>query len=328
MKHVMGRLSWWLALIAAVNAGCQSGGRGFSLTPPHPITREARELKDDYPDPLPLPRELDKRVTKPYIVEPGDVLLVQPSRLDSPVRLPGDQPVLPDGRIQLGVYGMLFVAGKTVEQIENDINAFILPRVKKPAGDNKSDRPANGTDEEERITVRLITRESKVYYVLGEVNAPGSFQHRGRETVLDGIIAAGGLNSNASRLNILLSRPTGPKSCRIVIPICYQDIVQLGDTSTNYQLLPGDRIYVPSRGMIESICPPLAQKCPCCRQHVACPIDECGHHSGIDAVPVQVGAPVAPVGRPVPEPLPPPEPAKGSKGDEKGPDRLPKEPGK
>src|SRR4029453_9400152 len=59
-------------------------------------------------------------------------------------------------------------------------------------------------------TVRLGTRDSKVYYVLGEVNAPGAFPLRGRETVLDGIVAAGGLNSNASRNNIILSRPTHP----------------------------------------------------------------------------------------------------------------------
>src|SRR5207244_3519626 len=83
------------------------------------------------------------------------------------------------------------------------------------------------------------TRVSKVYYVLGEVNAPGSFTLSGRETVLDGILAAGGLNERASRRNIILSRPTHPDSCRVVLPICYYEIVQLGDTSTNYQLAPG-----------------------------------------------------------------------------------------
>ena len=33
---------------------------------------------------------------------------------------------------------------------------------------------------------------------------------------------------------------------RVVVPICHEEIVQWGDTSTNYQLLPGDRIYVPT----------------------------------------------------------------------------------
>ena len=40
-------------------------------------------------------------------------------------------------------------------------------------------------------------------------------------------------------------RPTPPRSCRVVLPICYRQITQLGDTSTNYQIKPGDRIYFP-----------------------------------------------------------------------------------
>ena len=103
------------------------------------------------------------------------------------------------------------------------------------------------------VNVRLIGRNSKVYYVLGQVNAPGSFPLQGRETVLDGLVAAGGLNVRASRSNIILSRPTAPDSCRIVLPVCYRQIVQLGDTTTNYQLQPGDRIYVPGQSVCESI---------------------------------------------------------------------------
>src|SRR5262249_4927085 len=151
---------------------------------------------------------------------PGDVLLVQPVDLDSPVRLPSDQTVLPDGKIDLGRYGRLPVGGKTVEQIEEDVQAAV-----------KAKTPEAGL-----INVRLVGRASKVYYVLGQVNAPGSFPLQGRETVLDGIVAAGGLNIRASRANIILSRPTAPEGCRVVLPVCYRQIVQLGDTTTNYQL--------------------------------------------------------------------------------------------
>jgi protein involved in polysaccharide export with SLBB domain len=64
-------------------------------------------------------------VAGPYTVEPGDVLLVQPANLDSPVRLPGDQAVLPDGTLNLGQFGKLQVAGKTVEEIETAARAQI-----------------------------------------------------------------------------------------------------------------------------------------------------------------------------------------------------------
>jgi hypothetical protein len=75
----------------------------------------------------------------------------------------------------------------------------------------------------------------------------------GRETVLDGLMAAGGLSDSASEGKIILSRPTAPRSCRVVLPICYDHIVQLGDTTTNYQLQPGDRIYVGTRTFCEAV---------------------------------------------------------------------------
>src|SRR5262249_42560961 len=149
-----------------------------------------------------------------YRVEPGDVLLVQPVELSSQLRLPGDQPVLPDGTIRLGALGTLHVMNLTVEQIQQAID------------ERRKEKAV-----EDRIAVRLITRDSKVFYVLGEVNAPGSFQLKGRETVLDALLAAGGLNSNASRKNVILVRPTPPDGCRTVFPVDYTAIVQLGDTT-------------------------------------------------------------------------------------------------
>src|SRR5256884_4203509 len=127
------------------------------------------------------------------------------------------------------------------------------------------------------INVRLVGRNSKVYYVLGQVNAPGSFPLQGRETVLDGIVAAGGLNTRASRSNVILSRPTVPDGCRVVLPVCYRQIVQLGDTTTNYQLQPGDRIYVPAMTFWETLCGKDKDEkkgcSPCDRPQRACPWD-------------------------------------------------------
>jgi polysaccharide export outer membrane protein len=46
--------------------------------------------------------------------------------------------------------------------------------------------------------------------------------------------------------------------------VCWKNIVQLGDTATNYQIAPGDRIYVPSRGGLENLLKKHADKNPCC----------------------------------------------------------------
>jgi hypothetical protein len=118
------------------------------------------------------------------------------------------------------------------------------------------------------INVRLVSRQSKVYYVVGEVNSPGAFQLQGRETVLDAIMQAGGLTDNASPDNAILSRPTRPECPRVVLPVCLRQIVQVGDTTTNYQIAPGDRIFVPSRTLLETIFGARASHSPCKASHV------------------------------------------------------------
>jgi protein involved in polysaccharide export with SLBB domain len=247
--------SFAFALLALAQTGC-SVGQAFGLSSPrYKLITEAEQFRNGAVPPPALNRELAKAPMAEYVVEPGDALLVQPVDFDSPVRLPADQPVLPDGVIELGEYGRPMVAGKTVPVIEAEVRELVKAKEKK-------DVP---------LTVRLIGRQSKVYYVLGEVNSPGSFPLTGRETVLDGLMAAGGLTRSAAEGKIILVRPSHPDGCREVLPVCYPQIVQLGDTATNYQLRPGDRIFVPSLGTLESLFP-SAQKttAPCCKPHTPC----------------------------------------------------------
>jgi protein involved in polysaccharide export with SLBB domain len=265
------------SLVLILLAGCttsRSGERRFTLFPEgHVLSPEAKAVRQPAAV-LALPRELEKQPLPPYRVEPGDGLTIGPVESDSrwpdeelpagkkpppPIHLPANEPVLLDGRINLGRYGHLYVAGKTVEEIEALIRATIQAQIHRDPG---------------FITVRLTTRDSKVYYVLGEVNNPGVFPLKGRETVLDAVMAAGGLNERGSRYNIILSRPTAPDSCRIVLPVCWYNITQVGDTTTNYQIMPGDRIYVPTRTGKEA---KRAAKsgCPGCNPvHQPCPIPE------------------------------------------------------
>jgi protein involved in polysaccharide export with SLBB domain len=266
-----------LGLAGLVPAGCSltPGNRLTFFPEGHPLLDSVKELRRAASEPLPLPRELQKQVLPPYTVEPGDVLLVQPADLESTVRIPGDQPVLPDGTISLGRYGRILVAGKTVDEIEAAVRAAVQAQVKDVGP----------------ITVRVVTRVSKVFYVLGEVNAPGSYPLTGRETVLDAILAAGGLNDRASRRNIILSRPTSPDSCRVVLPICYREIVQLGDTTTNYQIAPGDRIFVPTRTMHEDLHHSRPECPPCGRPQVPCTGCAGEAHGGSET---PAGWPVAP----------------------------------
>jgi polysaccharide export outer membrane protein len=67
---------------------------------------------------------------------------------------------------------------------------------------------------------------------------------RGNETVLDAIGQIQGLQSNSST-RMWIARPghneTGGDQ---ILPVDWLAVTQRGDVSTNYQVLPGDRIYV------------------------------------------------------------------------------------
>lgn len=262
-----------LTVLVLVAAGCSTVGDTLGFGPPaHPLNKQTKEVRDAAPVPAPVPRELALELLPAHVVEPGDTLLVQPVELDAPFRLPPDQPVQPDGTIDLGQFGRPVVAGRTLAQIETVVRDSIKAKAK--------DAPA--------VTVRLLSRPGNVFYVLGEVNAPGAFPISGRDTVLSAITQAGGPTRTASLQNVVMSRPTAPEGCRVVYPVCYDNIVQLGDTTTNYQLRPGDRVYVPSKGTFDG----LFKRCrggACTTPQVPCFGGACA-----PAAPVGVAVPQAP----------------------------------
>ncbi len=245
-------------------------------------------------------KELQLATLDSLAVDVGDTVSVEPVSFDATIRLPGDQTVKPDGRISLGEFGPFFAAGKSVEQLQLEIQSlidssissrleteFALQQQRTEQQDSDELVLDGPTDDEQdkdvlqdqqardraqarqarrafdddretqlrqnRISVRLTNWDSKKIYVLGEVNSPGSFVYQGNETVLDAIIEAGGIGTKANHHAIIVSRPSNCGDCKTVMKVCYDQIVQLGDASTNYQLLPGDRVYVPSLSFMEDL---------------------------------------------------------------------------
>jgi polysaccharide biosynthesis/export protein len=220
-----------------LSCGCSTSS-GFSLWPNQfPLLPQAKQFSNMAPLPTPLPIENCKTVLPAYFIEPGDDLLIEPVDFAADLRLPADQRVLVDGTIDLGEYGRIVVAGMTVEQIEAAIETRIESIV----------------NTRHAINVRLLEANAAQVYVLGEVGSPAAYPLVGRETVLDAILLAGGLTNRASPCDIVLVRPTDPCDCRVVLPVCYRQITQLGDTTTNYQLQPGDRIYVGGRSFCQDL---------------------------------------------------------------------------
>jgi polysaccharide export outer membrane protein len=179
-------------------------------------------------------RELEKTTMPRYVVEPPDELdvTVKPTPLDWPIQT---MVVQQDGFLDLGLYGDVYVVGLTLDQVEQKIAQQLAQE-----SAQRGQRPA----EPYRVSARLAGSQSKFYYVLGTVTTQGKFPIKGNETVLDAILQAG-LKSNSLPEKAYLVRPHPAGGCDQVLRIDWCAIKERGETITNYQLFPGDRVVVP-----------------------------------------------------------------------------------
>jgi len=192
------------------------------------------------------PKELEMVSMPPYVVEPPDELelTVRPGIPDLSLTT---VVVQADGNLDLGYGGDVYVSGLTLAQVEEKVAQHL-----------EAYAAARGTTNRQRIDVsaRLVNgSQSKNYYVLGTVSNQGKFPITGNETVLDGILAAG-LRSNSLPDKAYLVRPRPNGAAHQIYKIDWTAIKERGDTLTNYQLFPGDRIIVPGGkppGLISSL---------------------------------------------------------------------------
>lgn len=222
-------------------------------------TRSSRNGEGSDP-PRQSAREFAKTSMPEYVVEPPDLIRVEVLEALPARPITGERLVRPDGKISLGYYGELYVAGLTATEIKakavTHLRKFLSDealglRVDEEDGSQRKVEPG-ATD---RVFVEVVAYNSKVYYVQGDVPAPGRIVMTGNETVLDALNYAGGLMPTADPANIRLVRPAesiandGDRAA--VLPVDYEAIVKRGDTTTNYQIFAGDRIVVyrdPAKG--------------------------------------------------------------------------------
>jgi polysaccharide export outer membrane protein len=181
------------------------------------------------------PRELHKAPFPPYVIEPPDELEIA-IRPPLPDGAPSTFVVQPDGFVDLGFAGDVFVAGLTLAEAEERI-AMHLAEQKKA---NHNDDARQNSE----VSVRLSNNQSKFYYVLGAVGNQSRFKCTGNETVLDAILQAG-LRSNSLPDKAYVSRPHPAGGPDIILKVDWFGIRDRGDTLTNYQIQPGDRVIVP-----------------------------------------------------------------------------------
>jgi polysaccharide export outer membrane protein len=208
---------------------------GLGLKLPHAAAKRKnrRDIATNNPR---FPRELRMSSHPLYVVEPPDVLYVEVANVpvdpeqDDIAPINGERLVRQDGTISLGFFGQIHVAGLTLQEIEQKIRR----RLDEVSGYTAA-----------MVYVDVASFNSKTYYVLGQVQQIGRLPVTGKETVLDAIVLAGGPTNFANLKDIHIARPNPGGGCDQILWVDYRAITECGDTRTNYQVLPGDRIVVP-----------------------------------------------------------------------------------
>ena len=95
-----------------------------------------------------------------------------------------------------------------------------------------------------RVYVEVSAYNTMAYYVLGDVATPGKLPYTGKETVLDAVNYANGLMPTADPKQISLVRPEHNGKPAKVYKVDLKAIQNRGEVATNYQIFPGDRLFV------------------------------------------------------------------------------------
>jgi polysaccharide export outer membrane protein len=144
----------------------------------------------------------------------------------------GPHLVRTDGTVSLGTYGSVYVDDLTIPQARAAIEAHLSQYILNP-----------------QISLDVSGYNSKVYYVIFDGGGFGEQVNRlpmtGKTTVLDALALVNGLPIISDKHHLWLARPSPGDQCgEQTMEIDYIGIARRGETATNYQVLPGDRIYV------------------------------------------------------------------------------------
>ena len=139
-------------------------------------------------------------------------------------------PVRPDGRITVPLIGDVVAGGKTPDQVSADIKERLKSFIRDP-----------------QVAVIVTELRSHEYLlrvrVTGAVRNPVSIPYHQGMTVLDAVLAAGGITEFAAPDRTELYRKT--KSTTSSYAVQLGQILQDGKLGTNYPVQPGDVITVP-----------------------------------------------------------------------------------
>ena len=173
----------------------------------------------------PAPPSLQPGGNSEYIIGPGDSLQVFVWRNPD---LSVTVPVRPDGKISTPLVEDMRAVGKTPTQLARDIEKVLGEYVRSPEVNIIVTQPASAFNQVK---------------VIGQVQKPAAIAYREGMTVLDALLAVGGLATFAAGNRSHLVRTVDGKQTEI--PLKLDALLNKGDMSQNLTLQPGDVLVVP-----------------------------------------------------------------------------------
>ncbi|MFP5380833.1 MAG: XrtA/PEP-CTERM system exopolysaccharide export protein [Gammaproteobacteria bacterium] len=161
-----------------------------------------------------------------YLVGPGDSVQVFVWRNPE---VSGSFPVRPDGKMTMNLVEDLQASGKTPTQLARDIEKALSKYIQEPI-----------------VTVIVgggIGPFDQQIRVVGEAAKPQALNYREKMTLVDLMIAVGGLTDFAAGNKAYILRGSGDKQERFGVRL--EDLLKGGDISANVDMRPGDVLVVP-----------------------------------------------------------------------------------
>lgn len=169
----------------------------------------------------PAPRPAAAATNPDYKIVAGDKLNIQVYKDN---QLSQALQVRPDGKITLPLIGDVRAEGRTATELRDSLVESLKEYNNNPV-----------------VTVIVTETVPPVFYVMGEVNAPGTLPLKGQITVVQALAMAGGFKDFAKKKDIMIQRKgaTGSTTVRFN----YNDAIKGNGAPVFVQ--PGDTIIVP-----------------------------------------------------------------------------------
>jgi polysaccharide export outer membrane protein len=160
-----------------------------------------------------------------YVIGPGDTLSIIVARNPE---LSMSVPVRPDGKISAPLVDELLAQGKTSIQVARELEEQLKKYVRDPVVTI--------------IVTNVVGSYSEQVRVVGEAARPQFLPYRQKMTLLDVMIAVGGLTDFAAGNKATIMRSTEGNK---LYSVRLKDLIKGGDISANVEMRPGDILIIP-----------------------------------------------------------------------------------